>query len=269
VSALCVLAVVVTACGDNPLSGFGEDASGWIDGEDGGLLVTSSSSTLVASDADLRAAAGARWYNDELGVPEVEGDAAVVQVVWNRSEPGDSFVQASRYEIAAAVPGIQFPSLVPKDVEYITSQLVYDAERPVLDDQYVAAFGLWLVSPYSKSRSTSQPAVVWIGRDNEPAALDRIGGTQTTTDSVVDTTVAEPSDDRDPSQGCSRFSDRVLDDCEVTYLVGNTPAWWLRSSDGDRLVWVQDDLRYEIAYREFVEPAVVRRMANSMAPLVG
>ena len=41
-----------------------------------------------------------------------------------------------------------FPDLVPENVQWITSQLVFDEATGILDPDATAAFGLWVADPY-------------------------------------------------------------------------------------------------------------------------
>jgi hypothetical protein len=67
------------------------------------------------------------WVNDGLGAPE-PGEDPVARVLERRSS-FERFVQASRFEITAALPGIRFPEVLPSDVRFVTSQLVYSGDR--------------------------------------------------------------------------------------------------------------------------------------------
>ena len=73
----------------------------------------------------------------------------IVSAVWNRGDGVTRFIQASTTEIATALPGVQFPSLVPNQTFSITSQLVYDTASATLDVGTAAAFGMWPVTPYA------------------------------------------------------------------------------------------------------------------------
>jgi hypothetical protein len=77
-------------------------------------------------------------------------------------------VQASRVEIATALPTVRFPETVPEDVRWVTSQLVYDPSSGLLDADTSAAFGFWTVEPYTAE--SGQLGVLRVG-----PALDGIG----------------------------------------------------------------------------------------------
>jgi hypothetical protein len=69
------------------------------------------------------------WVNDELGsVADLGADDTII-AVWYRGDQVTPWVQASRGEIANALPGIEFPELVPEGVTHVTSQLVFDGHR--------------------------------------------------------------------------------------------------------------------------------------------
>jgi hypothetical protein len=104
------------------------------------------------------------WWNDGI-----EGEANgeknyIVAKVWERA-PQQRFHQASRREIVQALPNIGFPGVVPEDVQFVTSQLVYDTASATLDSQFSAAFGLWPVEPYSVQEASV--AVLRIGNAGE------------------------------------------------------------------------------------------------------
>ena len=85
---------------------------------------------------------------------------AVISTVWNR-QLGSRFVQASRAEIAKALPTIRFPEAVPEAVRWVTSQLVYDPATGLLDADTSSAFGFWTVEPYTAD--SGQLAVLRVG----------------------------------------------------------------------------------------------------------
>jgi hypothetical protein len=90
------------------------------------------------------------WYNDGLSGESPSSETAVViTAVWGRGDGTTSVIQASRNEIAVALPGIQFPELVPDTVGWVTSQLVFDVASGTLDPATAAQFGLWHREPYS------------------------------------------------------------------------------------------------------------------------
>ena len=100
------------------------------------------------------------WYNDDL-IGEGFGEPlAVISAVWARGDGITSVIQASRREIATALPGIQFPELLPDEVGWVTSQLVFDVASATLGADTSAQFGLWYLEPYSSDGGRS--AIMWV-----------------------------------------------------------------------------------------------------------
>ncbi|MBT8197175.1 MAG: hypothetical protein KJP12_07615 [Acidimicrobiia bacterium] len=159
------LAVLAAACGDDePFSNLGDFSRDYVHGE-------STSTSLVTidpgeDDGELPEGAAlstdADWTNDTLAASTAGNAADVVAAVWTRGG-GEGFVQASRAEIAAALPEIDFPELVPDQVGWVTSQLVFDPSAAALDIDTAAAFGLWAYEPYTVTRGQGQVAVLRIG----------------------------------------------------------------------------------------------------------
>lgn len=143
------LAVIVSACGESgPLERAGEASSGWV------TAVTAATTTappivIEIGNEGLVGAGDVLWVNDDIGPVTPSSDPrAAIATVWDR-QLGSRFVQASRAEIAAALPTIRFPEAVPEDVRWMTSQLVFDPATGLLDVDTSAAFGLWTVEPYT------------------------------------------------------------------------------------------------------------------------
>ena len=159
------IAVVVAGCGEaGLLDGVGDRTRSVVVGE---TTTTLPPITVAAGEVDeaLVNATDVLWFNDELG-GSAEGDAdAVIASVWER-QGNSRFVQSSRREISLAVPALGFPSLVPDQVQWVTSQLVYNQTSGTLDPDTSAAFGMWSAEPYTTN--TAQLAVLRVGR----AALD-------------------------------------------------------------------------------------------------
>lgn len=143
-----MLALTATACGDTGLlDGVGHRSQEAVLGD------VSTSSTLPAVNTPeeklgVVLASDLVWFNDGI-----EGEATgeknyVVAKVWGRN-PQERFHQASRREILQALPEIAFPGVVPEEVRFVTSQLVFDTASALLDAEFSAAFGLWPVEPYS------------------------------------------------------------------------------------------------------------------------
>jgi hypothetical protein len=144
-----VVTLLVAACGDSGLlDGLGDRSVGYVHGE-----TTSTTSTTEAVFAETPQgtvrANDLVWYNDgiENESPTMETNVAI-STVWSRGDGITSVIQASRREIAAALPGVQFPELVPDTAGWVTSQLVYDVASGLLGQDTAAQFGLWEREPY-------------------------------------------------------------------------------------------------------------------------
>ena len=157
---------------------------------------------------------------------------------------GDRFIQASRVEIAAAIPGIQFPAKVPYGAEWVSSQLVIDNNGQVSSDPS-AAFGIWSAEPYTRSRSVAQMAVLRVSVDPETAA--ELAAEEAVT-------------------SCARFADVTTTGCDMNQ-VGDKTAWTLSSSAGTTLIWFDGDYRYELFGRSFVPRDVIVALAVETIPL--
>ena len=142
------LLVVLAACGDGGLmDGLGERSQDAVLGD---ISTTSTIPIRVDDEETLGVviSGDVNWWNDNIE-GEANGEKAyIVAKVWERS-PQQRFHQASRREIVQALPNIGFPGVVPEDVGFVTSQLVYDTASATLDSQFSAAFGMWPVEPYS------------------------------------------------------------------------------------------------------------------------
>lgn len=143
------LSVIAAACGESgPLERVGEATGGWV------TAVTTPTTIAPAvvieiGNEGLIGAGDVLWANDDIGPVTPSSDPhTAISVVWDR-QLGSRFVQASRAEIAAAMPTIRFPEAVPDDVRWVTSQLVFDPASGLLDVDTSAAFGLWTVEPYT------------------------------------------------------------------------------------------------------------------------
>jgi hypothetical protein len=156
----CVV-LVLAACGDaGPLDGVGDRSSEWIHAGVSATTTTEARVVVQVANQGLVGTGDLLWANDDLGDPGSMEPPLVVRGVWDR-QIGSRFVQASRAEIAAALPTVRFPSLVSEDVKWVTSQLVFDASNGELDPTTSAAFGLWSVEPYTVS--AGQLGVIRVG----------------------------------------------------------------------------------------------------------
>ena len=154
-------ALAGAGCGD-PLSGVGDLSRAVVHGD---TTSTTTTEAPAGPAADLKAVTeSVAWINDGLdaGVDDLERDD-LIRAVWRRGGEASEFVQAGRAEIAAALPGIRFPRLVPGSIVAVSSQLVFDAQTGTLDVATAAAFGLWAAEPYSVPRSEGQVGVLQVG----------------------------------------------------------------------------------------------------------
>jgi len=232
-----VVFIALSACGENPLESVGSRSSDWINEPTVPTTVAVVTTTPTVVQAERL-----KWANDEIGTENLEDREAVIREVFGRRE-GDRFIQASRFEIAAALPGVAFPGLAPSGAEWVSSQLVIDNDGTIASDPS-AAFGIWSAEPYTRSRSVAQMAVIRVATD--PVAAEEVGS--------------------DPEPSCERFADRTADQCEVV-RIGERPTWLLRETGGSTVIWFDGEYRYELFGRSFVGVPVLRDMTAEMEPL--
>ena len=237
--ALLLVLGTLAACGDAPLGGVGEGASDWI-----GAPTIESSATTASDGPTLAPVRRVEWFNGDLAPVAGTTSAEIISGVYARAQSSDPFVQATPAEIALALPGVEFPSQVPPEVRYVTSQLVYDLAQLTLSTEQVAAFGLWSVEPYTRSRSVGQQAVLTVINDAEGLAALASGTADTS---------------------CARFIDRSAE-CSVT-TVEDGPAWELTDRLGTTLVWYSATYRYELFLRSGVNRDWGVQIAGSARPL--
>lgn len=158
---LAVVAVALAGCGEaGVLDGLGDRTREVVQGG------TTTTTLLIAVAAGVENEGLVRsdellWFNDDIA-PQFSGTSQeVANAVWQR-QSGSRFVQAARSEIAVALPSVVFPGLVPQQVRWITSQLVYDETSGTLDTDTSAAFGLWSGEPYQSD--TARIGVLRVGR---------------------------------------------------------------------------------------------------------
>lgn len=157
-------ALVVTACGDNGmLDGVGDRSQEAVLGD---LVPSSTLAEVVGPEETFGVVLsdGLDWWNDGI-----EGEATgeknyIVARVWARA-PHERVHQASRLEIIQALPGIAFPGVVPQDVQFVTSQFLYDTASATLDAESSVQFGLWPSEPYGDG--TTNVAILWVGNAGE------------------------------------------------------------------------------------------------------
>lgn len=235
---LLIAVVALAACGDQPLESLGWRSSDWINEPTVPTTVEVSVTTPTVVDVDELL-----WANDVIETENLTEPEDLLAEVFAR-RGGDRFIQASRYEIAVALPDVAFPGSAPAGAEWVSSQLVFDNDGNVADDPS-AAFGIWSAEPYSRSRSVAQMAVLRVSRDLV-AATELASGEADAT--------------------CGRFADRANAGCEVLE-VANRDVWLLEASGGPTLIWYEGPYRYELFGRAFVPESVLQGMITDMAPL--
>jgi hypothetical protein len=161
-AASAITLMLLTGCSDL-LGGVGDFSRGVVYGDEPRIVTT----TTVASEGPALRLTGVTevsWSNDDLGADTggLEG-VELLSAIWARGDGITPFIQSSRREIAAALPGIEFPQLVPGQVTHISSQLVFDVQSVVLDPSTAAAFGMWVGEPYDLPRAEAQLAVLRVG----------------------------------------------------------------------------------------------------------
>jgi hypothetical protein len=151
---------LLSGCGEaGLLDGVGDATRGYVQGE-GSTTTTIAAVVTGTGDEGLVGATDVQWFNDDLPNQMIGTSEQVTQGVWER-ELNSRFVQSSRTEIAQALPSVMFPDLVPENVRWITSQLVFDEATGALDADTTAAFGLWTSDPYQSD--TARLGVLRVG----------------------------------------------------------------------------------------------------------
>lgn len=235
---LALLALAAAGCSDEALGELGGRSSDWI-----GEVATTATTTTTLAPSQTRSATAADWHNDGLGEPDPEATPdEVLADVFARAGDSSQYLQASRAEIVAAVPGIAFPATIPASVGYITSQLVIESRVLRLSNEPTVAFGLWSVEPYTRSRSVGQVAVLNVSTDPNGAEVAADPNTEAT---------------------CAAFTseNRV---CGVEDFLDH-PVWRLEGESGVTHLWYRDQYRYELEGR--VDEEVMHDVIASMAPL--
>lgn len=235
---LAAIVPLVSACGDMPLQAIGERSSHWINEPE--VVTTTLPPATAPRFVDV---AELSWSNDEIVNPNIDDRDALIATVFGR-RAGDRFIQASKQEIIAALPGVEFPGVAPFGAEWVSSQLVIENNGALSRDPS-AAFGIWSAEPYTRSRSVAQMIVLRVAIDPETAAE-----------------VAETGED----VTCARFADRATNICEIVNLDGRQ-IWKLVATAGTTLIWFSGDYRYELLGKDFVSPDDLGEMARSSVPL--
>jgi hypothetical protein len=155
------VSLLLAGCGETGvLDGVGERTREMVEGTTTSTAVPVS---VVSNDPDagLVGSFDLLWFNDDIDPQFTGASAEVVRAVWER-KLNSRFVQASRDEIAAAMPGAAFPELLPGDTRWVTSQLVYNTVTGALDADTAAAFGFWTTEPYQTD--TARIGVLRVGQ---------------------------------------------------------------------------------------------------------
>lgn len=235
---MMALSLLAAACGDAPLGSVGERSADWINEPE-----VSTTTTVPVTIPIVIGAENLAWANDGIVNENLADPAGTVAAVFARRE-GDRFIQASRAEIAVALPNVAFPGNVPNGAKWVSSQLVIESNGEISHDPS-AAFGIWSAEPYTRSRSVAQMAVLRVALDPD--------------------TIAELAAATDPPS-CARFADRNTDDCEILEVGGRT-TWRLTGSGGVTLIWFDDTYRYELFGRDYLQEEAILGMAEVMIPL--
>lgn len=235
---LSLIALIFVACGDAPLQGMGNRSAGWINEPE--VVTTTIPPATTPRFVDIAQLA---WANEDITNSNPGDRDALIAEVFQRRE-GDRFIQASREEIAIALPGVRFPSMAPHGARWVSSQLVIENTGALSRDPS-AAFGIWSAEPYSRSRSVAQMAVLRVAIDPE--------------------TAVEVSE-RGQDVSCARFSDRSTNVCEIVD-VGVRQVWKLIGSGSATLIWFEGEYRYELLGKEFVAIDDLTEMAAETIPL--
>jgi hypothetical protein len=228
------IAVVVAACGDSPLQIIGERSAEWINEPE--VVTTTLPPVTTPRFVQIE---NLQWANEDIVNPNMGDRSALIATVFDRRE-GDRFIQASRDEIVAALPGVEFPSIAPYGAEWVSSQLVIENNGTLSRDP-TAAFGIWSAEPYTRSRSVAQMVIIRVVIDPETAAE-----------------IAEAGED----VSCARFADRATNVCETLNLDGRQ-VWKLLGSGGITLIWFSGEYRYELFGRNFVPADDLNEMVSN------
>lgn len=229
--------VLVAACGDAPLGTLGNRSAEWINEP----TVPSTVPRVVEAPKPVDTK-DLGWANDEILNTQFDNTDEFLAEVFGRRE-GDRFIQASRTEIAFALPGVMFPAQAPPAAEWVSSQLVFDNNGSLSVDPS-AAFGIWSAEPYTRSRSVAQMAVLRVAMDDESG------------NEVFD----------DNSAGCALFADETTQKCEHSESDG-LHTWELTAPGGLTLVWIDRGYRYELFGRSFVPKSDLMVMRSNTIAL--
>lgn len=204
--------------------------------------MTTTTTTLPAT---TRSSLQAEWVNDGLddGV-EAEPDS-VLSHIFARSEGTSSFLQASRLEITTILPDLLFPATIPAEAEFVTSQVVIETQSLRLASDPTAAFGLWSVTPYSRSRTIGQVAVINVATDPAGSAS---------------------ASDPETAATCDRYLDSPATECALE-LLGDRSVWRIETEGEVVHIWYEGDYRYELSARPDLPEELAHTMVTTLMPL--
>ncbi|HEY5578618.1 MAG TPA: hypothetical protein VIL12_02880 [Acidimicrobiia bacterium] len=246
-----VLVAAVAGCGSDPLANLGGRSNRFFGSGSETTVSAAPSSTIAFQPVEeLQGVGEVVWSNRDDSIWGSQGletlePAQIVSVIWDQSSERDAFVQASPAEIAASLPGIGFPRLIPSSVRYVSSQLIFDPQTGELSEELQTAFGLWAVEPYTQSREAAQRAVVLGGPANQ---------------------VISYQDGQDGQPVCPELGIEDAVSCRPV-PIGTLVGWWHGVPDGGRLVWLDGPYRYDLFLRATTEYEIAVRMAESMEVL--
>lgn len=238
VARIVLVAALLASCGGAPFQSLGQRSSEWI-----GEPEVSTTSTVPTAAPTTVSARSLLWSNDEIVSASLGDQQALIAEVFSRRE-GDRFIQASRAEIAAALPDVSFPAKAPYGAEWVSSQLVIE-NSGLLSEDPAAAFGIWSAEPYSRSRSVAQMAVLRV-------FIDRVNSAEV---ELPDTEIS-----------CARFANRATEQCAIV-SEGDRDIWRLTASNGTTLIWFEAPYRYELYGRTLVSVSALEEVAAEVIPL--
>lgn len=236
-----ILVLALSACSDSAFIDLGDRSSGWID-----EVATTTATTTTTTPTLTAPAADVDWVNDEFDPPDPEADPdRILAQVFARAGDASRFLQASREEIAAVTPEVAFPSFVPIEVGYVTSQLVIESRTLQLATDPTVAFGLWSVEPYTRSRSVGQVGVL---------SVSSVGDEEAASATAANSEVI-----------CAAISgvDRL---CAVEEFAAN-PVWRLESETGVSHVWYSGPYRYELSGNGDISEEIWHMAISPMSPI--
>ncbi len=163
-------ALALSGCGsEGLLDGLGERTAARVVGSTSTTFADKVERASLSDETGVINATAVTWYNDNIVDEAVGLPAYTIAQVWERGHEAGRYIQSSRVEISVALPGVAFPSRIPDEVEWVTSQLVYLEDVAALDSGTSAAFGLWESDPYSSD--DGRVGVLRIGLDRGDVSL--------------------------------------------------------------------------------------------------